>query len=277
MDSFLSLHLCRYRKGFSTQTALSSLIEKWKAVLDRKRFSPAILMDLSKAFDIINHELLLEKLHAYGFSKGSLQVIFSYLSERWQHVKINSTFSSWSALLQGVPQGSFLWPLLFNIYLNDLFSALKEIDVCNFAENTTPFVCDMDLNIVIKKLEENSALALTGFECHHMKLSSDKCHLLVSGNHNEEIFMKTGGDIIWKNSSVKLLGMNIDRGLKVDKHINDICAKANHKLSVLSRMCSFLCQNKKRVIFKSFAESQFKYYSLTILVGCFVVEKAIIR
>ena len=62
--------------------------------------------------------------------------------------------------------------------------------------------------------------------------------------------------------SVKLLGMNIDRGLKVDKHINDICAKANHKLSVLSRMCSFLCQNKKRVIFKSFVESQFKYYSL---------------
>ena len=110
-------------------------------------------MDLPKTFDTINHELLLAKLHPYGFSKSSLQIIFSYLSEQWQDVKINSTFSSWSALLQGVPQGSVLGLLLFNIYLNDLFFALKEIDVCNFADKTTPFVCDMDLNIVMKKIQ----------------------------------------------------------------------------------------------------------------------------
>ena len=215
-------------------------------------------MDLSKAFDTIHHELLLAKLHAYGFSKSSLQIIFSHLSERWQHVKTNSTFSSWAALLQGAPHGSVLGLLLFIICLNDLFFALKEIDVCNFADGTTPFVCDMDLNIVMKKLEENSTLALTCFECIYMQLNSDKCHLLVSGNHNEEIFMEIGGEIIWENSSVKLLGMNINRGLKMDKHINDIHAKANRKLSVLSRMCSFLSQNKKRIIFRSFVESQFK-------------------
>ena len=79
---FLSIHLCGYGKGFSTQTAFPSLIEKWKAVLDRKGFSAAILTDLSKAFDTINHELLLARFHAYGFSKSSLQIIFSYLSER---------------------------------------------------------------------------------------------------------------------------------------------------------------------------------------------------
>ena len=121
-------------------------------------------MDLSKAFDTINHELLLAKLYAIGFSKSSLQIIFSYLSEQWQHLKINSTFSSWSALLQGVPQGFVLGPLLFNVYLSDLFLALKEIDVCNITDDTTPFVCDLDLNIVMKNLEENSALALTWFE-----------------------------------------------------------------------------------------------------------------
>ena len=89
-------------------------------------------MDLSKAFDTINHELLIAKLHAYGFSKSSLTLLFSYLSDRWQRTKINLSFSDWHELLQAVPQGSVLGPLLFNIYLNDLFNILKDANICNF-------------------------------------------------------------------------------------------------------------------------------------------------
>ena len=102
-------------------------------------------MDLSKAFDTINHELLTAKLHTYGFSIETLEVLLSYLQERLQRVKINTTFSSWTQLLQGVPQGSVLGPMLFNIYINDIFFALNEIDICNFANDTTPYVCDSNL------------------------------------------------------------------------------------------------------------------------------------
>ena len=86
------------------------LPEKWKKILGDIGYAGAVLMDLSKAFDTINHELLIAKLHAYGFSKEALTLIASYLSDRWQHVKINDTFSTWSALEQGVPQGSVLGP-----------------------------------------------------------------------------------------------------------------------------------------------------------------------
>ena len=89
IDQFLSKFLCGYRKGYSTQTALISMLEKWRKTLDIKGFAGAILMDLSKAFDTIKHKLLLPKLHAYGFSMNSLLILSNYLFNRKQRVKIN--------------------------------------------------------------------------------------------------------------------------------------------------------------------------------------------
>ena len=110
INQFLTSFLCGYRKGFSSQTALVWLIEKW--------------MDLSKAFDTINFDLLIAKLH---------DLVYSYLKKRKQRVKINTTFSTWTDLISGVPQGSVLNSLLFNICLNDLFFSLQDINICNFA------------------------------------------------------------------------------------------------------------------------------------------------
>jgi len=262
-DKYLSNSLCGYRKGFSTQTALLSLLEKWKITLDKKGYASAVLMDLSKAFDTINHELLIAKLKAYGFSNAALTLISSYLSDRWQHTKINNSFSSWTELLQGVPQGSVLGPLLFNIYLNDLFFALKSLDVCNFADDTTPFACDNSLEVVLDKLEKSSDIAIAWFENNYMKLNTDKCHLLVSGNKMEHLWVQVGKDKIWESQKVKLLGVTIDNELKFDKHVLEIVKKANAKLSALSRISKFLSLEKKRVIYKSFIEAQFKYCPLT--------------
>ena len=97
------------------------------------------MVDLSKAFNTLNQELLITKLHAYGFGKESLMLLLSFLSNRWQRTKINTLFSSWTELLQGVPQGSVPGPLIFNIYLNDLFFFL-DWNVCNFADHTSPII-----------------------------------------------------------------------------------------------------------------------------------------
>ena len=96
-------------------------------------------MGLSKAFDTIDHELLVAKLHTYGFNKKSLELILDYFSNRWQRTKTCDSFSSWAELLQGVPQGSILGLLLFNIYINDLFYLTELTGACNFADDTTFF------------------------------------------------------------------------------------------------------------------------------------------
>ena len=94
MEIFLFPYLCGYRNDFNTQQALLTLIENCKKVLDNKGFEGAVLMDLSKAFDTINHELLVEKLHAYGFTNDSLKLLYSYVNNRWHRTKINHKFSS---------------------------------------------------------------------------------------------------------------------------------------------------------------------------------------
>ena len=94
MEKYLSPYLCGYRKGYSCQYALLIMIEKWKMSLDSRGNAGGVLMDLSKAFDTINHKLLIAKLHAYGFDIASLEIMYDYLSDRWQRTKINTSFSS---------------------------------------------------------------------------------------------------------------------------------------------------------------------------------------
>lgn len=128
--------------------------------------------------------------------------------------------------------------------------------------STTPYVCDKDIKNLFLRLEHDFALAIEWFQYNYMKLNTDKCHLLVSGNKHEHTWVKLENQMIWEEKSVKLLGINIDSQLKCDNHVLLICLKAGRKLSALTRLLQYLSFKIKRMLLKSFFESQFNYCPL---------------
>ena len=263
IDKYLSPYLCGYRKGFNAQYALTAMIEKWKTWLDKNGgLAGAVFMDLSKAFDTINHELLIAKLEAYGFSNDSLGIILDYLSDRWQRTKVNTSFSSWAELLCGVPQGSVLGPLLFNIYLNDLFFQFINTHTCNFADDTTLSACSLNLEELLHDLEYDTLSAIIWFENNYMKLNQSKCHFMISGNIKEHLWIQVGEEMIWESAQEKLLGLTFDKKLNFDSHISSICKKAGQKVTALARVTRLLPFHRRREILKTFIESQFSHCPL---------------
>ena len=124
-----------YRKGYSCQHVLLKSTEHWRDAFDADKYVGIVAMDLSKAFDSMPHGLLIAKLHAYGVSLDACNMIISYLINRQQRVKVSGQVSEWSVINRGVPQGSVLGPLLFNLFLNDLFFVELNGNIANYADD----------------------------------------------------------------------------------------------------------------------------------------------
>ena len=226
------------------------MVENCKKALDQGNKYGALLTDLSKSFDCFPHDLIVAKLHAYGFSIESLKLINSYLTERKQRVKVNDQFSSWLDIVVGVQQRFILGPFLFNIFLCDTFHFCNDIDFTSYADDSTPYCRRKTPEEVISQLEKSSKSVFEWFENNGLKGNPDKCQLLLSKNDNFEANINDENRIS-NTRFEKLLGVTFDNQLNFNHHISKICKTASNKLHAIARISHYMDEDKRRILFNS--------------------------
>ena len=191
----------------------------------------------------------------------SLRIMESFFSNRQQRTKISNAFSRYSELIYGVPQRSILCPLLFNIYICDIFFGIIECDIASYADDNAPYRFDFNLDNVTSNLKKSTNSLLNWFRANQTKTSADKFHLLVSSDKRCAAKIE---DFSIKNSTEeKLLVVKFDSNLSSEGHITSLCEKASQKLHALGRISHYIDLNKRRNLIKAFITSQFSYSPLS--------------
>ena len=162
----------------------------------------------------------------------ALKFIRSYLKDRKQRTKVGTDYSTWVNIKYGAPQGSVLGPLLFNIFLNDIFFFIRDISIANYADDNTTYTTDINVENLLSNLERETSILLEWFKFNEMKLNEDKCHLLVA-NQSEDKSIRLGKETVVSSRSVELLGVKIDEHLNFNEHIKKLCKKATRNSTLL--------------------------------------------
>ena len=229
-----------FRKNHSTNHALLDIVEKIKENLDKKTFSCGVFIDLEKAFDTVNHNILVKKLEFYGVRGLTNNWFASYLSNRQQRVKLDSKKSSFLNITCGVPQGSILGPLLFLIYINDMKNSVKNSILHHFADDTNLLCSDTNDKRLKKKMNEDLRLIYIWLCANRLSLNVDKTEFIVfrppSVKIDHRFTLKLNGTILFESPKIKYLGLILDNCLSWKHHIFELRKKLSSAVGILYKM-----------------------------------------
>jgi hypothetical protein len=264
--NLISIHQSGFRKNHSCETGLAALISKWHRHIDNNDMIGCINIDLRKAFDLINHDILLKKLKIYGCDALTVAWFTSYLKDRKQAVFIERTLSSMSYINHGVPQGSILGPLLFVLFINDLPLALKYSFIHMYADDTSLYVIGKDLNEINRMLNSELINVSEWFSHNNLVINETKTNcMLICTQQRRSLLLDSNltifinGSVISNVESQTVLGITIDNSLKFDIHVANVCKKLSSLVYLFCKIRNYLTLEAKLAFYNSYLLPNMEY------------------
>ena len=251
-----------FQKNKSTEHAISAIITKITRASARNFSSYCIFLDFAKAFDTVNHSILIDKLKYYGVSDNTLDLFRSYLSNREQVVEVNGVCSDWGTIKHGVPQGSILGPLLFLLYINDISKSSKILQFFLFADDTTVFYSadpnDPNTEKILNDELEKVSCWLAANKLSLNVKKSNFLHFHQGKSAKVPIKLKINNTLVEEKESTKYLGTFIDNKLNWKIQIQHIKIKISRGIGIISKIRHSIgdaCLN----LYHSFVQSYLNY------------------
>uniref|UniRef100_A0A672GYN6 Reverse transcriptase domain-containing protein n=1 Tax=Salarias fasciatus TaxID=181472 RepID=A0A672GYN6_SALFA len=267
LDSFINKHHilseCQYgfRPQRSTSLALIDTIEEITKSLDNKKIAIGIFIDLKKAFDTLNHKILLHKLELYGIRGVALQWVESYLTNGHQFVRLAENCSSFRCILCGVPQGSVLGPKFFILYINNICNVSKLMKLVLFADDTNIFLSDTNLQKLLNNVATEFGKLKSWFNKNKLSLNLSKTTLMIFGNKkiNAETDILIDDITIERVKETKFLGVIIDEKLSRKAHIKHVQSKLARSIGVLAKARHVLDITSLKLLYHSLVSPYLSY------------------
>ena len=262
-----------FRKLHSTDLAALELIDRINKQIDQRKIPFSIFLDLSKAFDTLNHDILMKKLHYHGVRNNTLNWFHSYLTNRAQYIEYNETKSSLLEIETRVPQGSILGPLLFLIYVNDIHMVSRSLNFILYADDTTLTspICSFTQggNSSISKVSNliNSELTKISdwFAVNKLSLNAEKTKFMIFHNHQKIITqnkipcLKINNTNIERVTEFNFLGLTINEHLTWKSHAAKVANKISRTLGVMNRLKRYLPLSALKTMYDSLILSQLQF------------------
>ena len=256
-----------FRQKHSCHTASIRVVDTWLNNINDGKLNGAVFLDLKKAFDLVNHNILLEKISLYLQNDSTTNLLRSYLSQRTQTVYSDGAFSSYKHIPCGVPQGSILGPLLFCIYINDLALSIsnQSLYLELFADDSNLHSSSKDIHSLNKDLQSGLDNIQNWCKSNRMILHPDKCKSMVITTrqkrqlHQYKLYLKINESNIVQVEEHKILGITVDHNLSWEKHINHLNKQLSKNLFLLSKLKPFLSSQCLRIFFNAHILSRINY------------------